>query len=56
MAVEGTYNGLRLAVRDGDGFGPACKAVDAGKEECLSTKEREGSDQIQVDLAEACIG
>ncbi len=34
--------------RDGDGFGPAGKAVDAGKEESLTVGGREGSDQIKV--------
>ncbi len=56
MAEESTDDGLRFAVRDGDGFGPAGKAVDAGKEERLTVGGREGSDQIRVDVAKAVIG
>ncbi len=51
-----TDDGLRFAVRDGDGFGPADKMVDAGKEESLTVGGREVSDQIKVDLAKAGIG
>ncbi len=47
---------LRFAVRDGDGFGPADKTVDASKEESLTVGEREGTNQIKVDVAETGIG
>ncbi len=36
VAEEGTNGGLRFTVRDGDGFGPAGKAVHAGKEESVT--------------------
>ncbi len=49
-------DGLRFAVRGGFGFGPACKAVDVGKEETLTAGEREGSDQIKVEVVEVGIG
>ncbi len=56
MAEESTDDNLRFAVRDGDGFGPAGKAVDAAKEESLTVGGREGSDQTKVDVAKAGIG
>ncbi len=56
MAEESTDDGLRFAVRDGDGFGPAGKVVDAGMEESLTVGGREGPDQIKVDVAKAGIG
>ncbi len=49
-------NCLRFAVSDGDGFSPAGKAVDAGKEESLTVGELEGTSQIKVDVAESGIG
>ncbi len=49
-------DGPRVAVRDGNGFGTAGKTVETGKEESLSVGEREGSDQVKVDLANAGIG
>ncbi len=51
---ESTNDCLRFAARDGDGFGPAGKAVDAGKEESLTVGEREGTNQM--DVAESGIG
>ncbi len=56
MACEATDEGLRFAVRGGVGFGSACKAVDAGKEETLTVGEREGSGLIKVEVAEVGIG
>ncbi len=56
MTEEDTVDGLCFAVMDGDGFGPAGKAVDAGMEESLAVGEREGPDQIKVDVAEGAIG
>ncbi len=47
---------LRFAVRDGHGFSPAGKPVGAGKEESLTVGEREGTNQIKVDVAESGIG
>ncbi len=56
MVQKSTNDCLRFAVRDGDGFGPASKAVDAGKEERLTVGEREGTNQIKVDVVESGIG
>ncbi len=56
VVEKSTNDCLRFAVRDGDGFGSAGKAVDAGKEESLTVGGREGSDQIKVDVAESGIG
>ncbi len=56
MVEKSTNDCLRFAVRDGDGFGPAGKAADAGKEESLTVGEREGTNQIKVDVAESGIG
>ncbi len=56
VAEESTDDGLRFDVRDGNGFGPAGKAIDAVKEESLTVGGREGSDQVKVDLAKAGIG
>ncbi len=56
MVEKSTNDCLRFAVRDGDGFGLAGKAVDAGKEESLTIGEREGTNQIKVDVAESGIG
>ncbi len=56
VVEKSTNNCLRFGVRDGDGFGPADKAVDADKEESLAVVEREGTNQIKVDVAESGIG
>ncbi len=56
VVEKSTNDCLRSAVRDGDGFGPAGKVVDAGKEESLTVGEREGTNQIKVDVAESGIG
>ncbi len=56
MVEKSTNDCLRFAVRDGDGFGPAGKAVGAGNEQSLTVGEREGTNQIKVDVAETGIG
>ncbi len=53
---KSTNDCLRFALRDWDGFGPAGKAVDTGKEESLTVGGRKGSDQVKVDVAESGIG
>ncbi len=50
MAEEGSHDGLHFAARDGGGFGPTGKSVDAGKEECLTVGVLEGSDESKVDV------
>ncbi len=55
MVEKSTNDCLRFAVRDEDGFGPAGKVVDAGKEESLAVGEREGINQIKMDVAESGI-
>ncbi len=50
VAEEGTNDGLHFAARDGSGFSPTGKLVEAGKEECLTVGVLEGSNQGKVDV------